>query len=162
LRLLRRRFEGGAPLSLGEAVTLLDALEREGPLAEPLLRRLVGQLHPSIGELIPVRASPLPRGEGCRCVPYWEGRGGWARGALATSSWAAPTSGSPPAATSPRSRSTSTPSSWAPACASSRRSTTAPAMPARERAPAGHRRRRTRSAGRAERRARPRRFVSVP
>jgi hypothetical protein len=35
-------------------------------------------VHPSIGELIPVRESPLPHGQGCRWVTYWEGRSGWA------------------------------------------------------------------------------------
>ena len=78
LRALRRRFDSGAPLSLGEATRLLDAVEREGPLEDPLLRRVLEQLHPSIGELIPVRESPLPHGEGCRWVTYWQGRSGWA------------------------------------------------------------------------------------
>jgi uncharacterized integral membrane protein (TIGR00698 family) len=78
LRALRRRFEGGAPLSLVEATRLLGVLEREGPLADPLLRRVLGQLHPAIGELIPVRESPLPHGEGCRWVTYWQGASGWA------------------------------------------------------------------------------------
>jgi uncharacterized integral membrane protein (TIGR00698 family) len=78
LRALRRRFELGAPLSLAEATRLLDASERDGALADDLLRKLLEQLHPSIGELIPVRESPLPHGEGCRWVTYWQGRSGWA------------------------------------------------------------------------------------
>jgi hypothetical protein len=78
LRVLRRRFETGAPLSLAEATRLLDAAERDAPLEDPFLRRLLTQLHPSIGELIPVRESPLPHGQGCRWVTYWEGRSGWA------------------------------------------------------------------------------------
>jgi uncharacterized membrane protein YadS len=84
LRLLRTRFDSGAPLSLGEATQLLDVLER-GPdgeqiagLEDAVLRRMLTQLHPTIGELIPVRESPLPKGEGCRWVTYWEGRSGWA------------------------------------------------------------------------------------
>ena len=40
------------------------------------------QLHPTIGELIPIRDSPLPHGEGCRWVTYWEGASGWALVAL--------------------------------------------------------------------------------
>ena len=78
LRALRRRFDLGAPLSLAEAKRLLDAVERDGALADPLLRKLLEQLHPSIGELIPVRESPLPHGEGCRWVTYWQGHSGWA------------------------------------------------------------------------------------
>jgi uncharacterized membrane protein YadS len=81
LRLLRKRFDSGAPLSLGEATRLLDAAEgegREGALDDGFLRRLLTQLFPSIGELIPVRESPLPKGEGCRWVTYWEGKSGWA------------------------------------------------------------------------------------
>ena len=80
---LRARFESGAPLSLAEATRLLDATEREGPLEDGLLRRTLAQLYPSIGELIPVRESPLPHGEGCRWVTYWEGRSGWALVAVA-------------------------------------------------------------------------------
>lgn len=82
LRLLRGRFDSGAPLSLAEATRLLDAADRDGELEDPYLRRVLAQLHPSIGELIPVRESPLPHGEGCRWVTYWEGRRGWALVAL--------------------------------------------------------------------------------
>jgi hypothetical protein len=78
IRQLRSRFDSGAPVSLAEATVLLDAAERDDSLADPLLRRLLAQLHPSIGELIPVRESPLPHGEGCRWVTYWEGKSGWA------------------------------------------------------------------------------------
>ncbi len=78
LRQLRRRFASGAPLSLAEATQLLAAQEREAALSEPFLRRLLGQLHPTIGELIPVRESPLPHGEGCRWITYWQGTSGWA------------------------------------------------------------------------------------
>jgi hypothetical protein len=74
----RRRFERGAPLALAEATTVLDALELDGALDDELRRRIVHQLHPAIGELIPVRESPLPHGTGCRWVTYWEGASGWA------------------------------------------------------------------------------------
>lgn len=80
---IRRRFGDGAPLSLGEATQLLDALETEGAAVDDALRRrLLRQLHPSIGELIPARESPLPHGEGCRWVTYWQGASGWALVAL--------------------------------------------------------------------------------
>ncbi len=78
LRLLRARFETGAPLALSEAMRLLDAVEGEGAFDDAFLKRVLAQLHPSIGELIPVRQSPLPKGEGCRWVTFWEGRSGWA------------------------------------------------------------------------------------
>ncbi len=77
-RALRNRFDMGSPLSLGEAKLLLDALEHDGPLDDASLKKLLAQLHPAIGELIPVRESPLPHGDGCRWMTYWEGRSGWA------------------------------------------------------------------------------------
>ncbi|MGZ5967250.1 MAG: putative sulfate exporter family transporter, partial [Polyangiales bacterium] len=80
--LLVKRFETGAPLSLGEATQLLDLKEREGAFADAFLKRLLVQLHPTIGELIPIRESPLPHGEGCRWMTYWEGKNGWALVAL--------------------------------------------------------------------------------
>jgi uncharacterized integral membrane protein (TIGR00698 family) len=81
--LLLRRFESGAPLSLEEARLLLDRKEAEGPFADAFLRRVMVQLHPTIGELIPIRDSPLPHGEGCRWITYWEGKSGWALVAIA-------------------------------------------------------------------------------
>jgi len=81
-RLLVRRFESGAPLSLVEATALLDDRERAGTLDDAFLRRVLVQLHPTIGELIPIRDSPLPHGAGCRWVTYWEGKSGWALVAL--------------------------------------------------------------------------------
>jgi uncharacterized integral membrane protein (TIGR00698 family) len=77
-RRLRGRFDSGAPMSLGETTRLLDAAEHEGRLDDVLLRRALEQVHPSIGELIPARESPLHHGEGCRWVTYWEGKSGWA------------------------------------------------------------------------------------
>jgi uncharacterized integral membrane protein (TIGR00698 family) len=77
-RELRRRFESGAPLSLAETMRLLSALEADGRIEDVALRKVLAQLYPSIGELIPVRKSPLPHGEGCRWITYWEGRSGWA------------------------------------------------------------------------------------
>jgi uncharacterized integral membrane protein (TIGR00698 family) len=78
LVLVRKQFERGAHVTLAEATNILDAVEREGPLDDAFLRRLLDQLSPSIGELIPARTSPLPHGEGCRWVTYWEGKSGWA------------------------------------------------------------------------------------
>ena len=75
---LIHRFETGAPLSLRECKQLLDALDETPRWGDPILRKILAQLHPSIGELIPVRESPLPHGEGCRWVTYWEGKSGWA------------------------------------------------------------------------------------
>ncbi len=78
LGLVRKQFESGELVTLAEATSLLDVAEREGPLDDAFLRRLLDQLSPSIGELIPARTSPLPHGEGCRWVTYWEGKSGWA------------------------------------------------------------------------------------
>lgn len=78
LRALRTRFESGAPLALAETIRLLDAFEREEKLAEPVLRKLVLQLHPSISELIPVRETRLRHGAGAHWLTYWQGTSGWA------------------------------------------------------------------------------------
>lgn len=75
---LQMRFERGAPLALAEATAVLDGIEADGALDEQSLRKIMHQLHPAIGELIPVRESPLHHGEGCRWVTYWEGKSGWA------------------------------------------------------------------------------------
>jgi uncharacterized integral membrane protein (TIGR00698 family) len=79
---LVRRFESGAPLTLAEATQLLGVHEGQGVLDDGFLRRLLVQTHPSIGELIPIRESPLPHGEGCRWRTYWQGASGWALVAL--------------------------------------------------------------------------------
>jgi uncharacterized membrane protein YadS len=76
--LVRRQFDGGGTVTLVEATSILDVVEREGPLEDVFLRKLLDQLSPAIGELIPARTSPLPHGEGCRWVTYWEGKSGWA------------------------------------------------------------------------------------
>lgn len=77
-RALTQRFDAGMPLSMWEVTSLLGWLEQDHALDDAALERLLRQLHPSIGELIPVRESPLPHGEGCRWITYWEGRSGWA------------------------------------------------------------------------------------
>jgi uncharacterized integral membrane protein (TIGR00698 family) len=77
-RALRLRFDRGAPLALAEATSVLDGLEADGALDDGALRKIIQQLHPAIGELIPVRESPLPHGTGCRWMTYWEGKTGWA------------------------------------------------------------------------------------
>src|SRR5262249_18620665 len=77
------RFEAGGRLDIAEATALLEAAERTGDLGDAFLRRVVRQLSPSIGELIPARTTPLEHGLGCRWVTYWEGASGWALVAVA-------------------------------------------------------------------------------
>ncbi|MCX5745483.1 MAG: putative sulfate exporter family transporter [Proteobacteria bacterium] len=77
-RALLARFAAGAPLALAEAKRVLDLLEAARALDDAALHKVIHQVHPAIGELIPVRESPLPHGEGCRWVTYWEGKTGWA------------------------------------------------------------------------------------
>ncbi|HEY1695287.1 MAG TPA: putative sulfate exporter family transporter [Polyangiaceae bacterium] len=77
-RLVKARFAAGEPLTVAEAARLLDRLDHEGPLEDAALRRTISLLQPSIGELIPVRASPLEHGAGCRWATFWEGKSGWA------------------------------------------------------------------------------------
>jgi uncharacterized integral membrane protein (TIGR00698 family) len=78
LRTLEARLDRGEALSLDDATRLLDALDRTSRVGEPILRRVLMVLQPSIGELIPVRHSPLGHGQGCRWATYWEGGSGWA------------------------------------------------------------------------------------
>jgi hypothetical protein len=78
VRALHKRLDSGSPLSLAEAMHILSALENEHQLDDRTLRQVLGQLHPSIGELVPVRESPLPHGQGCRWLTCWEGKSGWA------------------------------------------------------------------------------------
>jgi len=75
---LEARFEADMPLSLADAMTLLSTLELQKRFDDATLRKVLEQLHPSIGELIPARESPLAHGKGCRWLTYWEGKNGWA------------------------------------------------------------------------------------
>jgi uncharacterized integral membrane protein (TIGR00698 family) len=77
-RLVKERYARGSELTVAEATRLLDRLDHEGALDDGALRRVLRLLQPSIGEMIPVRASPLAHGEGCRWATFWEGRSGWA------------------------------------------------------------------------------------
>jgi uncharacterized integral membrane protein (TIGR00698 family) len=78
VRLVKQRYGAGEALTVAEASLLLDRLDHEGALDDPALRRVLRLLQPSIGELIPVRASPLAHGVGCRWATFWEGASGWA------------------------------------------------------------------------------------
>jgi hypothetical protein len=73
-----RRLDAGALITLEEATVVLSDRERRGGVDDAFLRRLLDQLSPAIGELIPARTSPLGHGEGCRWMTYWEGKSGWA------------------------------------------------------------------------------------
>jgi uncharacterized membrane protein YadS len=75
LRLLERRFEQGLPLSLAETKLLLDLRHT---IDDDLGRRVIRQLYPSIGELIPARSSRHAHGDGSRWTTYWQGKTGWA------------------------------------------------------------------------------------
>jgi len=78
VRLVKERYGAGEALTVAEASLLLDRLDHEGALDDAALRRVLHLLQPSIGELIPVRASPLAHGVGCRWATFWEGASGWA------------------------------------------------------------------------------------
>ncbi len=92
-RALQARFAAGRPLSLAEAKLLLDGMETAEGDGKPRLGRgaqhrvsgaehdrvqVLRQTYPSIGELIPARASPLAHGDGSRWTTYWHGASGWA------------------------------------------------------------------------------------
>jgi uncharacterized integral membrane protein (TIGR00698 family) len=78
VRVIERRFDQGLPLSLAEATQLLDAHERRADaIDDDMRRRVLRQLYPTIGELIPARESPLAHGDGSRWTTYWQGQTGW-------------------------------------------------------------------------------------
>jgi uncharacterized integral membrane protein (TIGR00698 family) len=81
-RSLLRRLDSGDWLSLEEAGATLQAAERQGRLDAELCQRVMSQLQPAIGELIPVRETPITDGEICRWTPYWVGDNGWSLGAV--------------------------------------------------------------------------------
>lgn len=68
---LRARLDEGEPLTLREAVEVLDLLDREGPVSESLARRVMDRVQPAIGELVSLRESPIQGGINYRRLTYW-------------------------------------------------------------------------------------------
>ena len=68
---LRGRLDEGEPLTLREAVEVLDLLDREGPVSESLARRVMDRVQPAIGELVSLRESLIQGGINYRRLTYW-------------------------------------------------------------------------------------------
>lgn len=68
---LHPRLGGDEPLTLREAVEVLDLLDREGPVSTTLARQVLERVQPAIGELVSLRESPIQGGINYRRLTYW-------------------------------------------------------------------------------------------
>lgn len=82
---LLRRFHSGAPLSMREAVGLLDLHDADDALLPEVAERILRQLYPAIGELQPLRDSPIVPPINYRRLTYWVSPRG--RGSLVSMLW---------------------------------------------------------------------------
>jgi len=86
-----QRLEEGAPLSMREAISVFDALDRRDALDGDICAKVLGQLYPAIGELQPLRTAELVPPIHYRRLIYWKSERGsgslvgilWAPGAEA-------------------------------------------------------------------------------
>ena len=70
-RSLRARLEEGEALTLRETVELLGLLDREGLIGQTTARRVLERVRPAIGELVPLRKSPIQGGINYHRLTYW-------------------------------------------------------------------------------------------
>ena len=68
---LPARLEDGEALTLRESVELLTVLNRSGPIRPAQARRVLDRVEPAIGELVPLRESPIQGGINYRRLTYW-------------------------------------------------------------------------------------------
>jgi len=71
-RPLRKRLNAGAPLSIREAVSLLEYHDERDSLEPSTYTAILRQLHPAIGELQPLRNSEMVPPIQYRRLIYWE------------------------------------------------------------------------------------------
>ena len=86
---LRRRLASRAPLSLSEAVDLFEYYDLEEDLTPTVAKRILSQVYPVIGELQPLRESPILPPINYRRAIYWESKRG--NGSLVGIQWTAGT-----------------------------------------------------------------------
>ena len=68
---LRARLADGEPLTVHEAVDLLELFDRTGPVTADMARRILERMQPAIGELVPLRQSPIQGGINYRRLTFW-------------------------------------------------------------------------------------------
>ena len=68
---LHARLEEGEALTLRESVELLTLLDRNGPIRPAHARQVLERVEPAIGELVPLRESPIQGGINYRRLTYW-------------------------------------------------------------------------------------------
>lgn len=71
---LGRRFASGAPLSVREAIDLLEAHDVRETLTPAITERVLRQLYPAIGELQPLRESAIIGPIRYRRMLFWESK----------------------------------------------------------------------------------------
>lgn len=70
-RSLEDRLEVGEPFTLRETVEVLELLDAEGPIPPSRARRVLQRVQPAIGELVPLRESPVQGGINYRRLTFW-------------------------------------------------------------------------------------------
>ncbi len=80
------RLEEGAPLSMREAISVFEALDRRDAIDSEVCARVLRQLYPAIGELQPLRTTELVPPIQYRRLIYWKSERG--HGALVGILWA--------------------------------------------------------------------------
>lgn len=68
---LRARLAAREPLTVREAVDLFELDDRAGPVTLDYARRILERVQPAIGELVPLRQSPLQGGINYRRLTFW-------------------------------------------------------------------------------------------
>lgn len=79
------RVEAGGRVSIREAITVLDHYDSQGTIPRDLIVKLVGALSPVIGEIQPLRMTPLESPIAYRRLKYWESPSG--QGSLFGIAW---------------------------------------------------------------------------
>ena len=68
---LRARLAAREPLTVREAVDLFELEDRAGPVTLDYARRVLERVQPAIGELVPLRQSPIQGGINYRRLTFW-------------------------------------------------------------------------------------------
>ena len=71
---LHARVSEGEPLTLREAVDLVDLLDRDESMNADIARSILTRVQPAIGELVPLRQSPIQGGINYRRLTLWRSR----------------------------------------------------------------------------------------